>query len=64
MSLVLDAPDLEGHDALLAEVDLLDELPFLPVVYVEVGPVVPRLHVSQVQAGRETSKHKISLRIF
>lgn len=46
---VVEEPNLERHHTLQAEVNLLDHFPLLPVVDVEVGPVVPLLHVSHVQ---------------
>ncbi len=50
---VVKEPDLQRHDALHAQIDLLDHLSFLPVEHVQVGAVVALLHVGNVQTGLE-----------
>ena len=46
-------PDLEGHDPLLPQVYALGDGALLPVVDVQVGPVVATRHVGQVQPRLE-----------
>merc|ERR1719510_2379868 len=50
---VMQEPDLQGHHALKAQVNLLDQLLLFPVVNIQMSPVVAFLHISNVQTSEE-----------
>ncbi len=52
---IVQEPDLERHHAFHSKVNLLDQGPLLPVVDVEVGAVVARSHVLDIQSFLEAS---------